>query len=292
MNTCLYVLLGLHLLLLALLCVIGMRRGAILARDLMWMALVPVFGPLCGLVAVRDAALPKDMSQLSMVMKKGDDHALNLDVKGVNAVPIEEALLIADAEQKRKLMLTMLRENDREYTDMLLLARYNQDTEVSHFATASIMRTQREFQVELEALSAAVSAHPDSVEKWAQYADTLDRYAQSGLLEGNLLTRQRMLLNQALLRLDELGAQNAELLRMRVRNDLALKQMQDAIASAERLVSVAPADEESWLTRLDVCVQTRDAHGMPALLRRMHEAKVEWSPEGLERLRYFEGDEA
>ena len=53
-------------------------------------------------------------------------------------VPLEEALILDTAEQRRKLILSVLTEDPVQYYDLLQQARMNDDSEVVHYAATAL----------------------------------------------------------------------------------------------------------------------------------------------------------
>ncbi|MBE0600977.1 MAG: hypothetical protein IH607_04260, partial [Firmicutes bacterium] len=204
-----------------------------------------------------------------------------------STVPLEEALLINDPHKRRNLMMNILRSDPMRYLDLLLIARYNDDTETAHYATASLMEIQRQFQLDLQQFQLELSKETAAFETHRQYIELLARYCQSGLLEGQLLRRQQLLLKNALdeaLKLED----DPDILRIKVSNSLALKDAQEARNTAQQLIDRYPRDERSWLEGMRVYTETRDPLGMRALLQRIQDEKIDLTAAGREHLHFLE----
>ena len=257
----------------------------------LWMALIPLFGPLAALLLVRAGDRVPPQAEW---MKRNEEKHMNLIAARAEAgetVPLEEALLINDPRQRRSLMMNMLRSDPRKYLDLLLVARFNEDPETAHYATATLMELQRQMQLDIQASQTRLSQAPEDMEARLRYVKQLQEYCDSGLLEGQLLRRQRLLLGEALegclaLRWDK------ELMAMAVGNHLALGEAQEARIQAESMISRWPQDEKGYLELLRVSVESGDQQGLKQLRQRMIKANVDLSQRGRERVEYWLGGTA
>ena len=253
-----------------------------------WILLIPIFGPLAGLSLIRAVGRkPPDADWL--LQQQEERHRINIVARSnvESTVPLEEALLINDPHKRRNLMMNILRSDPMRYLDLLLIARYNDDTETAHYATASIMEIQRQFQLDLQQYQLELTKQDASFDTHRQYIELLSRYCLSGLLEGQLLRRQQLLLKTALdeaLKLED----DPDLLRIKVGNSLALKDAQEARKTALHLIDEFPRDERSWLEGMRVYTETRDPQGMRALLKRIEDEKIDLTAAGREHLHFLE----
>ena len=78
-------------------------------------------------------------------------------------------------------------------------------------------------------------------------------------------------------------------MNIRVSNLLELQHPAEARGCAEKMISLWPQDESGWLALLHVCVDTRDREGLQMLPNRSAKQDVEWSRNGLERMKYYYG---
>lgn len=266
------------------------KRQFFILAHYFWILMIPVFGPLAGYSLVYAyGRTPPDADWLAHQEEK---HRLNIVSRSSVdlTVPLEEALLINEPHKRRSVMMNILRSDPMRYLDLLLIARYNDDAETAHYATASIMELQRHFQLELQELQLMISKDSSDIATWRKYIELLSRYFGSGLLEGQLLRRQQLLLQNALdnaLNIEMDGA----FLRIKISNCLALKQAEEAKKTAYTLIRLLPADEHSWLEGMRVYAETHDQEGMRALLRRIQAERVDFTIAGREHLLFFGGNQ-
>ena len=255
---------------------------------LLWMLLLPIFGPAVAWMLLRPGAATPPEAEWMRRNEDIHESLVSSPAHAVQTVPLEEALLINDARQRRVLMMNMLRADPKKYLDVLLVARFNEDPETAHYATATLMELQRQMQMELQRCQLQLKQDPEDDRTWAAYASMLEEYCQSGLIEGQVLRRQQLMLATAL---DEIftRTETPELMGMAVRNHLALGQGQEARTAANRMLERWPGDERSWLEMMRVFAQTHDQTGMRSLLDRAQSTPVDWTHAGRERLQYWMG---
>ncbi|NLI22767.1 MAG: hypothetical protein GX418_14625 [Clostridiales bacterium] len=275
----------------ALLFTVRREKRFFLISHALWILLIPVFGPIAAYALVR--AYGRTPPDAGWFTQQEDKHRLNIVARNSIdlTVPLEEALLINDPQKRRNIMMNILRSDPMRYLDLLLIARFNDDTETAHYATASIMELQRHFQLELQQLQLELEKRPKEMAAHRRYVEHLSRYCESGLLEGQLLRRQQLLLEQALRNALSIET-DAALLRIKVSNCLALRQAEEAKNAAHMLIRLQPMEEGPWLEAMRVYAETHDQEGMRALLKRMEAEQIDFTGAGREHLLFFRGLQA
>jgi len=192
-------------------------------------------------------------------------------------VPLEEAISINDTATRRKLMLESLYDNPSKYIDVLMEARRNDDIETVHYASTTISKIQRDFQLEIQRLSVEVENNPDDNKLLDQYIDTIQQYIDCDILEDYLLKRQRLLFNEALVkRIDRAGI-DKEILIKRINNNMALGNFQAAIDDSSLLRELWSEDEQVWIESLRVCVESQDVQKLDEVIREIDQLPIQWS---------------
>lgn len=259
----------------------GRRPGL---SSILAMLLLPVFGPIVGWMLSRSRRRTPP-NAIDIPLNDGIYHSIASQGQP-KAFPMEEALFINDPRHRRSLMLTMLKDNPRKHLDVLMVARFDEDPETSHYATATLMKIQQQMQAELRGYQALIERNTADASVWSSYLSLQEEYCSSGLLEGHLLKRERLLLASALSRCCA-RLVTPELLSMAVRNHLALGHVRQAREASREMYRRWPYDERSWLEMMRVCVQSRDQIGMNALLEKSLQVPVDWTYEGRQTLNYW-----
>ncbi|NLC33520.1 MAG: hypothetical protein GX781_09535 [Clostridiales bacterium] len=278
--------LGSHgLLVLSALLYANVSKRRIDAFYYLWMLLLPVFGPLSGWLMLR--AIGKMPQKIEMIHRRDDERESPLpSLPAAEMVPLEEALLINDPRQRRTLMMQVLRSDPMQYLDLLLIARFNEDSETAHYATATIMELRRYFHLGLHEKLKELTQNETDIKMQREYADLLHVYCQSGLLEGSLLKSQRINLKKALGKC-LMHMEDPQVLSMMVQNSLALNDIDEARAAAKRLLINWPLEENSWLEGMRVCVETCDQSCMITLLENMGNTSVDFTGKGRRQLLFW-----
>ena len=106
-------------------------------------------------------------------------------------VPLEEALILDTAEQRRKLILSVLTEDPVQYYDLLQQARMNDDSEVVHYAATAMAQISKQADLALQQDARRFADDPNDREVLAAYANALERSLKLGLAQGRAAELQR-----------------------------------------------------------------------------------------------------
>ena len=101
--------------------------------------------------------------------------SVTVDEKKVAAttVPIEEALVINSAKERRSIIMDVLNDNPKEYIEFLQKAGNNEDTEVVHYAVTAMVEISKENDFMLQSLEREYSLDPDNPIVLGRYIDFL-----------------------------------------------------------------------------------------------------------------------
>ncbi len=277
-----------HLILAGSLLPAGLRHGRRLSPgELLFCFLLPVSGPLCGHLFLR-AEDPDPLLLAEMMTRSEAVHRSYVAPvqEAKETAPMEETFLISTPRVRREMMMKLLNDDPGNNLELLMMARFNDDPETAHYATAALTEYQRRTELSLQQSQMLLSRQPDDFEERLRYIRRLESYIGSGLLEGHLLDRQRRLLEKELSSLPKDDA-DLELGCLRAANLLELRRTHDARQCAEDLALRFPGREEPWLMLLRVAVDSRDTAGLKALKERLAGASIQWSYAGREKIKYI-----
>ena len=268
-------------------------RGHMLAV----MVLVPLWGPLLVvLLSVRSAVFGDDLKDATLeALRINDDMHRSMLVQGREGddgvVPLEEALIVNDPGDRRRLMLSMLTEDPGAYLAQLQAAKLNDDVEVAHYAATAVAQISKESDLKLQQLERAFKTDP-SAQNLNVYCDYLGTYLASGLAEGRVAQIQR----QQYARLLARRCEREDGLALRVRYATALAdagEVDEAEDVAERLVADAPDEQDVWMLCLRLAVLRRDGEMVQRVIDAVDKQHVYLSAENREKLAFWrEGEEA
>ncbi|WP_432666258.1 hypothetical protein R9X47_07930 [Wukongibacter baidiensis] len=103
--------------------------------------------------------------------------------RDTNIVPLEETLLINDTKVKREQLINALKKESSKYIDMLKVALRDEDVETSHYAASAIADIKGKLDLKLQAFSVEYEKNKLDTDVLKQYADTLEEYLNSNLLD-------------------------------------------------------------------------------------------------------------
>lgn len=268
-------------------------RGHMLAV----MVLVPLWGPLLVVLLIARSAVfgddPKDATLEAL--RINDDMHRSMLVQGREGddgvVPLEEALIVNDPGDRRRLMLSMLTEDPDAYLAQLQAAKLNDDVEVAHYAATAVAQISKESDLKLQQLERAFKTDP-SAQNLNAYCDYLGTYLASGLAEGRVAQIQR----QQYARLLARRCEREDGLALRVRYATALAdagEVDEAEDVAERLVADTPDEQDVWMLCLRLAVLRHDGEMVRRVIDAVDKQHVYLSAENREKLAFWrEGGEA
>ena len=268
-------------------------RGHMLAV----MVLVPLWGPLLVvLLSVRSAVFGDDLKDATLeALRINDDMHRSMLVQGREGddgvVPLEEALIVNDPGDRRRLMLSMLTEDPDAYLAQLQAAKLNDDVEVAHYAATAVAQISKESDLKLQQLERAFKTDP-SAQNLNVYCDYLGTYLASGLAEGRVAQIQR----QQYARLLARRCEREDGLALRVRYATALAdagEVDEAEDVAERLVADTPDEQDVWMLCLRLAVLRHDGEMVQRVIDAVDKQHVYLSAENREKLAFWrEGEGA
>lgn len=260
------------------------------------MVLVPLWGPLLLVLCARGEAFGdalEDGTLESLLLNDEIRRGMQVQVREGDAgvVPLEEALIVNDPSDRRRLMLSMLTDDPDAYLAQLQAAKLNDDVEVAHYAATAVAQISKESDLKLQQLERAFKTDP-STENLDAYCDYLGTYLDSGLAEGRVEQIQRQQYARLLARRCE--REDGAALRIRYATALAdAGELDEAEAVITQLVAEVPDDQEAWMLCLRLAVMRCDGEAVQQVIDAIDNQHVYLSAENREKLAFWrDGGEA
>ena len=260
------------------------------------MVLVPLWGPLLLVLCARGEAFGDALEDSTLESLRLNDEirrGMQVQVREGDAgvVPLEEALIVNDPSDRRRLMLSMLTDDPDAYLAQLQAAKLNDDVEVAHYAATAVAQISKESDLKLQQLERAFKTDP-STENLDAYCDYLGEYLASGLAEGRVAQIQRQQYARLLARRCE--REDGAALRIRYATALAdAGELDEAEAVITQLVAEVPDDQEAWMLCLRLAVTRRDGEAVQQVIDAIDNQHVYLSAENREKLAFWrDGGEA
>jgi hypothetical protein len=200
-----------------------------------------------------------------------------------SVIPLEEAILINDKLTRRQVVLDTFRHDAAGYLDVLLLARGDEDTDTTHYATIRITKIHRRFQLALQECAVQHEADPLDTMVLEKYLRLLEEYIASPLPDELMLRRQKAVYAGLLDEKLALTPNDHSTVLRKLRYCIANKEdIAGARALADQLQQNWPEDEQTWIESLRLCVERHDRGSLELTLSRMRAAPVSWTRQGRE----------
>ena len=247
---------------------------------------IPVFGPLLaftidlmhvfgnpGLRPVEVEALKLEQNVYWNSIKEPEEDP--------SVVPLEEAILINDKHTRREMVLDTFRHDSFSYLDVLLLARDNEDTDTTHYATIRITKIRRQYQLALQQCAVEHEKDPEDQAILDKYLRLLEDYIASPLPDDLMLRRQKVVYARLLDKKLALVPNDRHTMLRKLRHYITMKDDYSAAqALADQLKERWPEDEQIWIESLRLCVEWHDQDGLEATLQQMQAAPIIWTRQG------------
>lgn len=141
-------------------------------------------------------ASPEQMEELFEHDGKGQQlSAIQMEFNSaeeLNVVSIEEALLVNEHADRRRVMIQVLKQDAFKYMDILKKAISNEDTETSHYAVSAVMEIKRKLTLSMQELSVQYESNKQDPAVLQAYGEVLDQYMNSGFLDEKTLRNYRV----------------------------------------------------------------------------------------------------
>ena len=197
-------------------------------------------------------------------------------------VPLEEAMAINDSKVRRSLILDILRKNPENYVAVLEKASLSSDTELSHYATTSMMAIQSRYEKSIAELEKEKERDKDNPIVLDDYATVLKNYINSGLISGQVLRIYQNKLNKVL---EELKGLCPEKIKYRfdwIDNRLDIGNTAGVKAECEDLLKKWPGEERCYKSYMAYAFKISDKKLAMQILKEVKEKEVYLSRAGRE----------
>ena len=169
--------------------------------------------------------------------------------KSDTVVPIEEALLINSARERRSLIMDVLNDDPGDYVEFLQKAGNNDDTEVVHYAVTAMVEISKENDYRLQKLETAYSMEPDNIEVLTSYCDFLWSCLSQNLMQGQVEVMNRELFSQLMQKKIRMAGTVDDYAQL-AENDLRRKSFDAAGDTIAEMGKKWPASEEYILLKI------------------------------------------
>lgn len=272
-----------------------MRRGILKVPSyvLPFLVFVPFWGCLC-VVVLHLHLKTHEGSAMQIPLEKfriEDEVFKSLSLETVresNVAPLEEVLMLAPSDVRRRMMLDILNDAPDRYTDVLLQARGGDDTEVVHYATTAMAEMSKQHDLQLQHFENAYNAEPENVQILEAYIGFLEEYLSHGFAQGRAEKIERNQLAKLLERLWNREKSMDAGLRLS-RQLMILGESSKAREVLDEMIALWPAREEPRLLKIECLALMGEGEALRENISRAREEGVYFSAQGDEKIAFWLG---
>lgn len=253
--------------------------------------LLPIWGILIILILHFKIAFDPDASAMIDVEKMRLDSELYKSVvidekKTDSTIPIEEALIINSAKERRSLIMDVLNDNPVEYVEMLQRAGNNEDTEVVHYAVTAMVEISKENDYTLQQLERAYSETPEDIENLTKYSDFLWECLSQNLMKGQVELMNRELFSQLMHKKLLVSDSLTDYSRL-AENELKCKRYDSAGEIISEMEKKWPDSEEYILLKIHHLSLLNKGDEIKSFVKQTQNSNVYLSPKAKEALAFW-----
>lgn len=191
-----------------------------------------------------------------------------------NTVPIEEALVVNSAKERRTIIMNVLNDNPKEYIEFLQKAGNNDDTEVVHYAVTAMVEISKENDYKLQDFERQHSQEPENVGVLEQYTDFLWQCLSQNLMQGQVEVINRELFSDLMKKKLGLREGSVSDYQRLIANELKRKNYTAASEQLKNMYSLYSDREEYYLCRIDYLAALGRGEDIKALLKEINKKHV------------------
>ena len=208
----------------------------------------------------------------------------------VDVAPMEDALMLADFDKRREVVMNMLKKNAQINSSLINLALHNEDSETAHYAASSILQSKRKLDVSINEVSRVYEKNPSNAVNAIEYVNLLKQYiGQANLDPVSLLmyrhTSIRVLKNIVDNKLDKKGQSIITLIEFL----LAIGDYHEAITYCKKLMKEYPDTEEKYIVLLKCFYLIKDKRQFDQILKNFLASDISFSDETMNIVRLWLG---
>ena len=205
-----------------------------------------------------------------------------------NTVPIEEALVVNSAKERRTIIMDVLNDNPKEYIEFLQKAGNNEDTEVVHYAVTAMVEISKENDYKLQEFERQLSLNPDDITVLNQYTDFLWNCLSQNLMQGQVEVLNRELFSSLIQKKIALVNPSIYDFKRAIENELKRENFTQASITLREMKNLYPDSEEYYLLRLDYLASLGRGNDIKSLINEIYKRNIFLSSKTKEVLAFWE----
>lgn len=269
------------------------ERGIIMS---IFMILAPVVGVLYLFVSwamfeiyFKRRAEEVNLEDLSMSKDKIEILKRNDIQQALNKVPIEEALIISDSKDTRRLLLDVFKDDREKYINSIYQATESEDGEVSHYAASAITDIIDKFKKKEKLLNTEYDKDKKDKEIGKEYWEYLSEFLMNKVLSPVEQERYARKLEMLIKKLEDnvMSVVTGELYYRMVLIFIALENLDRAELIVAKALKYKNKDLESYKAGLKLYYKKGEIEKLSRLVGELMDSPVRLDNETLEFIRFY-----
>jgi len=263
------------------------------ALQIVFMILAPLIGPLFFILSwlIHKIFFKKEVNLRELSFRKDLLHSiLHPDEEQErNMVPVGEALMISDTQDKRRVMLNVLKGEYEKSLAVISGALENRDTEISHYAASIITEVKSNFKVTVQRMQERLKEYPEDIEQKVMLIAYIHGFLEKKVLSDiEALTYIHIYLElmEEVFK-DKPEAVNGLMYRQIICHLLEAGQREDADKWAVRAMQNASGELDTYKGVLKYYYETGNREIFFGVLNRLRESDIVIDRETLDMVRFF-----
>lgn len=207
--------------------------------------------------------------------------------KELNVIPIEDALVVSEHQDRRQVMIDVMKQDTMNYIGILQRAVSNEDTETSYYAVSAIMEIKRKLLMSLQELSVRYEQEPTNLHLMFAYSEVLREFMSSGFLDQRTLRKYQFTYLSVLSNLLNLAEDTEWAYAAKIEIEIKLELFTDAEETAQLYLELFPQSENAYLSLLKIYFITRSKQKLQLTLEKLKKSSVRLSNQALTTVRFW-----
>lgn len=206
-----------------------------------------------------------------------------------NVVPVKEALLVSDTQDKRRVMLDVLKGEYEKSLTVITDALENPDTEISHYAASVITEVKSNFKLTVQSMQEQLKDYPDDPAMKAMLIQYIHDFLGKGVLsniEAMTYITIYLKLMEELFQQDE-GLITGTMYKDMLQHLMETQNKEEAERWARRALENAPEELATYKGVLKYYYETGNKEVFFNVLQQLKSSDVVLDKETLEIVRLF-----
>ena len=214
--------------------------------------------------------------------------SVTIDEKKVAAttVPIEEALVINSAKERRSIIMDVLNDNPKEYIEFLQKAGNNEDTEVVHYAVTAMVEISKENDYKLQNFEREYALNPNDPILRDNYIDFLWNCLSKNLMQGQVEVMNRELFSTLIAKKIASDGKMDDYIRA-VKNDLKRGEFRLAEINLQEMKELYSDKEEYYLLQIQYLASLGRGSDIQKLIEEIDARHIFLSSKAKEELAFW-----